>query len=107
MILLNVKAEYRKNNCKVILFCGYKKSDQIAKLNELENGSDQLMISTENNSEIKLFFTDVDGTLTDAGMYYDQNGNELKKFNTLDEARQFVKNHFQNDLPNLLYIINL
>lgn len=37
-----------------------------------------------NYSPIKLFFTDVDGTLTDAGMYYDQNGNELKKFNTLD-----------------------
>ena len=52
--LASLGAEYRKNNCKVILFCGYKKSDQIAKLNELENGSDQLMISTENNSEIKL-----------------------------------------------------
>lgn len=28
--------------------------------------------------------SDVDGTLTDAGMYYDVNGNELKKFNTHD-----------------------
>lgn len=36
------------------------------------------------NTNIKLFFSDVDGTLTDAGMYYDQNGNELKKFNTHD-----------------------
>ena len=36
------------------------------------------------NYEIKLFVTDVDGTLTDAGMYYDQFGNELKKFNTQD-----------------------
>ena len=34
--------------------------------------------------EIKLFLSDVDGTLTDAGMYYDINGNELKKFNTHD-----------------------
>ena len=34
--------------------------------------------------DIKLFLSDVDGTLTDAGMYYDQNGNELKKFNTKD-----------------------
>ncbi len=33
---------------------------------------------------IKLFATDVDGVLTDAGMYYDNNGNELKKFNTHD-----------------------
>jgi N-acylneuraminate cytidylyltransferase len=34
--------------------------------------------------DISLFLSDVDGTLTDAGMYYDQNGNELKKFNTRD-----------------------
>jgi len=33
---------------------------------------------------IQLFLSDVDGTLTDAGMYYDQHGNELKKFNTHD-----------------------
>lgn len=36
------------------------------------------------NNNIKLFLSDVDGTLTDAGMYYDQRGNELKKFNTHD-----------------------
>ncbi|MES2559172.1 MAG: HAD family hydrolase [Bacteroidota bacterium] len=34
--------------------------------------------------KIKLFATDVDGVLTDAGMYYSENGDELKKFNTLD-----------------------
>ena len=33
---------------------------------------------------VQLFLSDVDGTLTDAGMYYDQKGNELKKFNTHD-----------------------
>ena len=33
---------------------------------------------------VKLFGTDVDGVLTDAGMYYDNKGNELKKFNTHD-----------------------
>jgi len=33
---------------------------------------------------IKLFLSDVDGTLTDAGMYYGENGEELKKFNTHD-----------------------
>jgi len=33
---------------------------------------------------VKLFLCDVDGTLTDAGMYYDEKGNELKKFNTHD-----------------------
>ena len=29
---------------------------------------------------LKLFIMDVDGVLTDAGMYYSQNGDELKKF---------------------------
>lgn len=33
---------------------------------------------------IKLFLTDVDGVLTDAGMYYSEMGDELKKFNTHD-----------------------
>ena len=34
----------------------------------------------------KLVMTDIDGVWTDAGMYYDQTGNELKKFNTSDSA---------------------
>lgn len=33
---------------------------------------------------IKLLLTDVDGVLTDAGMYYSELGDELKKFNTHD-----------------------
>ena len=36
--------------------------------------------------EIKLFLTDIDGVWTDGGMYYDNEGNELKKFNTSDSA---------------------
>jgi N-acylneuraminate cytidylyltransferase len=35
-------------------------------------------------SQVKLFITDVDGVLTDAGMYYSENGDAMKKFNTLD-----------------------
>ena len=35
---------------------------------------------------IKLVLTDIDGVWTDGGMYYDQMGNELKKFNTSDSA---------------------
>ena len=34
--------------------------------------------------EIKLIGTDVDGTLTDAGMYYTIDGEVMKKFNTHD-----------------------
>lgn len=35
-------------------------------------------------SDIRLFLTDVDGTLTDGGMYYGTDGTEFKKFNTRD-----------------------
>lgn len=35
---------------------------------------------------IKLVLTDIDGVWTDGGMYYDQTGNEWKKFNTSDSS---------------------
>lgn len=35
---------------------------------------------------IRLFLTDVDGCLTDAGMYYGDDGAEYKRFNTYDGA---------------------
>ncbi|NMA06475.1 MAG: HAD-IIIA family hydrolase [Ruminococcaceae bacterium] len=39
---------------------------------------------------LKLIVIDVDGTMTDAGIYYDENGNELKKFCTKDAAGFFA-----------------
>lgn len=36
--------------------------------------------------EPKLILTDIDGVWTDGGMYYDQTGNEWKKFHTYDGA---------------------
>jgi len=33
---------------------------------------------------VRLFAMDVDGVLTDAGMYYSESGDEVKKFNTRD-----------------------
>ena len=38
----------------------------------------------ERCKKIKLFLADVDGVLTDAGMYYTETGDEIKKFCTLD-----------------------
>jgi 3-deoxy-D-manno-octulosonate 8-phosphate phosphatase (KDO 8-P phosphatase) len=35
---------------------------------------------------IRLFVTDVDGTLTDGGMYYSSSGEMMKKFHTRDAA---------------------
>ena len=34
----------------------------------------------------KLILTDIDGVWTDGGMYYDQTGNEWKRFHTYDGA---------------------
>ena len=39
---------------------------------------------------IKLWVIDVDGTMTDGGLYYDENGNETKKFCTKDAAGFFA-----------------
>ena len=36
------------------------------------------------NKDIKLLVCDIDGVLTDGGMYYTENGDEMKKFNTKD-----------------------
>ena len=38
----------------------------------------------ERARKIRLVAMDVDGVLTDAGMYYTESGDELKKFNTRD-----------------------
>jgi N-acylneuraminate cytidylyltransferase len=43
-----------------------------------------ILSKRKKKNKIKLFLTDVDGTLTDAGMYYGENGEEFKKFNTHD-----------------------
>jgi N-acylneuraminate cytidylyltransferase len=50
----------------------------------LERLIQEYIESKESKKRIKLFLTDVDGVLTDGGMYYSENGNETKKFNTRD-----------------------
>ena len=60
---------------------------------EIDEPSDWVIIEKQlesknkkinNVPEIKMFITDCDGCLTDGGMYYSENGDELKKFNTRD-----------------------
>ena len=43
-----------------------------------------LQSKTFDYSNVKLFLSDVDGVLTDAGMYYTEDGDEFKKFCTYD-----------------------
>lgn len=51
----------------------------------LENLMRKHVLTQEKKKQkIKLFITDIDGTLTDGGMYYSESGDELKKFNTRD-----------------------
>ncbi len=49
--------------------------------NELKNNNEQLRIKAE---KIKLVITDNDGVLTDAGVYFSANGEELKKYSIRD-----------------------
>lgn len=65
---------------------------------ELDEPSDRFMIEAQLHSrqllpapdlsdrfrKIRLLLTDVDGVLTDSGMYYSETGDEMKKFNTRD-----------------------
>lgn len=50
-----------------------------------------------NKQDIKYIVCDVDGTLTDGGVYYDSTGNEIKKFNIKDGAGFLIakKNGFE------------
>mgnify|MGYP000845670770 FL=1 len=42
------------------------------------------IFSQKSHTKIKLFLCDVDGVMTDGGMYYSELGDELKKFNVSD-----------------------
>ena len=44
--------------------------------------------------KLKLLGTDVDGVLTDSGMYYSDNGDEMKKFSTRDGMGMVLLRNF-------------
>ncbi|SCY09721.1 N-acylneuraminate cytidylyltransferase [Lachnospiraceae bacterium XBB2008] len=48
------------------------------------NKTDKQCVKNLDSPYIKMFLSDCDGVLTDAGMYYSEFGDELKKFNTRD-----------------------
>jgi N-acylneuraminate cytidylyltransferase len=50
----------------------------------LENLMRKYALPKRQKKDIRLVLTDVDGVLTDGGMYYSERGDELKKFNTRD-----------------------
>lgn len=56
----------------------------IEKMMERRRGTEAIAKPCDKLKNIKMFLTDCDGCLTDGGMYYSENGDELKKFSTLD-----------------------
>jgi N-acylneuraminate cytidylyltransferase len=60
-----------------------KREQPAEELNSPENSKES---ENGKNTDIKykMFLTDCDGCMTDAGMYYSEKGDELKKFNTRD-----------------------
>ena len=64
---------------------GITNQEPRAKSQEVGTSDYQLLTTNyQVPTKIKLFLTDVDGVLTDAGMYYSEAGDELKKFNAHD-----------------------
>ncbi|MFD1553922.1 3-deoxy-D-manno-octulosonate 8-phosphate phosphatase [Putridiphycobacter roseus] len=49
------------------------------------------------STDIKMIILDVDGTMTDGGMYFTENGDQMKKYNTKDgmAIKNLVKTGFQ------------
>jgi YrbI family 3-deoxy-D-manno-octulosonate 8-phosphate phosphatase len=67
---------------------------------------------SEANKNIKFLVLDVDGVLTDGGMYYSNSGDEFKKFNTKDgmgiklSTKQGIKIGFLSNGKNDVLINN-
>lgn len=67
-------------------------SDWIAAEQSMRKYDDRINVTI--GKDIKLVLTDVDGTLTDSGMYYSSDGVEIKKFNTRDgKAFEILRNN--------------
>jgi 3-deoxy-D-manno-octulosonate 8-phosphate phosphatase (KDO 8-P phosphatase) len=59
--------------------------------------STDLRVRSKTTGSIKLLVLDIDGVLTDGGMYYAEDGNEYKKFNSKDglAIRRLIKKGVQ------------
>ncbi|MDH4188395.1 MAG: HAD-IIIA family hydrolase [Nitrospira sp.] len=63
---------------------GWKQGGEMAQRAPVKKTARAKKVSPKLLQQIRLFATDVDGVLTDAGMYYAESGDEWKKFNTRD-----------------------
>lgn len=53
-------------------------------VSEEETEQERIEVLKRKAADIRVFLTDSDGCLTDGGMYYTENGDEIKKFNAKD-----------------------
>ena len=83
---------FKKSNCRISGKIGFYEMCEDSYF-EIDEPQDWIIVeellkikNKEKNTinKIKLFLSDVDGCLTDGGMYYSENGDESKKFNTKD-----------------------
>lgn len=80
-----------KNKCRISEKIGCVEMNENSYL-EIDEPSDwdiiEVLLKSKKKlyipKDIKMLITDSDGVLTDGGMYYSENGDELKKFNTKD-----------------------
>lgn len=62
----------------------YLEIDEISDWQIIEGILLKRKVKKQNLNKIKMIISDCDGVLTDGGMYYNENGDYLKKFNTRD-----------------------
>lgn len=89
------KSDLLNTKCRISGFIGVVEMSEETYF-EIDEPSDWIIVdgllknktTTSSNQDIlkgiKCLLTDSDGVLTDGGMYYSENGDELKKFNTKD-----------------------
>ncbi len=88
--LASLAMEYKKNGCKVILFCGFRNVSDIIRIHELKDSCDELVISFEcgnssksgdlQGSDIHIF----QGDLVAAFVSFAKENNDKIKFNYHD-----------------------
>jgi len=101
-------AFFRKRNNDPELKSLFEKREEDLTVSEIEiladglhvSFSDMLLQPIENNlalaRNIRFLILDVDGVMTDGGMYFSENGDQMKKYNTKDgmAIMELTKNNF-------------
>jgi NAD(P)H-flavin reductase len=54
-VLAAIASEFKKNNCRVIFFAGYKKASEIVRQKEMQESCDDLILSVEEGEESHYF----------------------------------------------------